>query len=125
MKRPKILIVEDDSILQMVVRGMSAHFGYEVVVVESCQSGMAMFSKERFDLVFMDWQMVGTDGLECAGAMRALENELNRRTPIVAMTGNVMEGHREAALSAGMDDFLGKPFSMREFKGVVEKFCSI
>jgi two-component system, sensor histidine kinase and response regulator len=124
MKPPRILIVEDDGMLQAVVRGMSDHFGYDVVVVETCQMGLELFSREVFDMVFMDWQLTGTDGLECAGVLRQLEKSESKRTPIVAMTANVMKGHRELALAAGMDDFLAKPFSMAEFKSMVEKFCS-
>jgi two-component system, sensor histidine kinase and response regulator len=123
MKRPRILVVEDDGILQAVVRGMAHHFQYDVVVVETCQMGLELFSKEAFDMVFMDWQLTGTHGLECAGVLRQLEKSESKRTPIVAMTANVMKGHREQALAAGMDDFLAKPFSMADFKAMVEKFC--
>ena len=124
MKMPKILVVEDDHIMRMVVAGFAEHIGCHLTSVETCDEALGLLAEEAFDLVLMDWQMIGTDGLECAAEIRSIEIPMERRTPIVAMTANVMPGHRDLALAAGMDDFLGKPFTMAEFQEMVARFCS-
>lgn len=124
MGKPRILVVEDDAILRMVVASMAKHFEYEATITETCGSAKELFAQETFDIVLMDWQMEVKDGLQCALEMREMEKLLGRRTPIVAMTGNVNPDHRAAVASAGMDDFLAKPFTMHEFKAIVEKFAA-
>ena len=64
--------------------------------------------RSAFDLILMDLQMPGMDGLAAARAIRTTSN-LNRSTPIVALSANVMESHLNACLEAGMDDHIGKP----------------
>jgi hypothetical protein len=61
------------------------------------------------------------DGLMCAKAMREIDENRNRRTPIVMVTASAMSGDRETCLDAGMDDFLAKPFLSQQLKEVVAK----
>jgi CheY-like chemotaxis protein len=64
--------------------------------------------QSAFDLILMDLQMPGMDGLEAARAIRA-SADLNKSTPILAFSANVLAEHTAAALAAGMDDHIGKP----------------
>ena len=77
--------------------------------------------KERYDLIFMDVQMPGMDGLEATRII--LQNiDGGQRPRIIAMTGHALETDRKACLEAGMDDFLSKPFRLRDLQAVVEKW---
>src|SRR4029079_9431677 len=73
---------------------------------------------EPFDLILMDLHMPGVDGLEATRRIRGLEDE--PRTPIVALTANVLAEGREEALAAGMDDFLVKPLDRARLERVLD-----
>jgi len=86
--------------------------GLSVQVVGDGEQAVAAFKARRPDLVLMDCQMPLMDGFEAARRMREHEQESGdgRRTPIVALTANAMDGDRERSLAAGMDDHIAKPF---------------
>ena len=71
------------------------------------------------DLVLMDVQMPGSDGIEATRRIRAAEAERDARTPIVALTANAYEEDREACLAAGMDGFLTKPLDRERLAAVL------
>jgi CheY-like chemotaxis protein len=74
-----------------------------------------------FDLVLMDWHMPEMDGVAAAKAWREIEiGSGTKRIPIIALTASVLAGDRETCIQAGMDDFLGKPFSYDELYAVVQ-----
>lgn len=116
----RILVVDDNSAnLKLVcefLRGLSVdvrarNSGYEAI--EAC-------SKETFDLILMDVQMPGMDGLETTKALRARESQ--HRTPIVALTAHAVSEHKTQLLLAGMDDFLSKPVSEEDLKHIIERW---
>ena len=74
-----------------------------------------VYRRDVFDLVLMDWQMPGLDGLQATRLIRAIETELGRpRVPVLALTAHASPGDRERCLAAGMDDYLAKPFESAE-----------
>ena len=87
-----ILIVDDDPMIQKVGRAILEHCGCRVEVAGSGREAVDAFSRQRYDMVFMDCQMPGMDGYEATGVIREMENK-NReggnvaRIPIVALTG--------------------------------------
>ena len=83
--------------------------GCEVVTASDGREAVALVQVARYDLVFMDCQMPEMDGFEATRAIRALPEERGRRTTIIALTANAVEGDREICLRAGMDDYLPKP----------------
>ncbi|MCH2556874.1 MAG: response regulator [Alcanivorax sp.] len=94
------------------------------VQVSACASGeaaLAAFARETFDLVFMDVQMPGMDGLETTRRLRAQEGE-GPRTPIIALTAHALESERRSLLAAGMDDYLSKPITETQLRHTLNQW---
>jgi signal transduction histidine kinase/CheY-like chemotaxis protein len=104
----RILIVDDNQTNRFVAAKMFAAF--DVEISESCDGIEAIeaVSKKDFDLVFMDMQMPGMDGLTATSAIRASGGKY-RNLPIIAFTANAFADDREACAKAGMTDFVAKP----------------
>ncbi|MBK1732565.1 response regulator [Thiococcus pfennigii] len=114
---PRVLIVDDnEGNLEMLAVYLRTK-GCEVVTAGSGETAIAE-ARERFpDVILMDVQMPGMDGLETTRRLRR-DRDL-RRTPIVALTALAMPGDREQCLEAGMDDYLTKPIGLKELHGTV------
>jgi len=112
---PLVLLCEDNPVNQVVVQAMLSELGATIVIASNGQEGLEKLKSTRFDLVLMDMQMPELDGLAAARAWRRIE-PAGRRLPIVCMTANSRADEGEAALSAGMDDFLAKPFGIADLK---------
>jgi PAS domain S-box-containing protein len=120
--RGRALVVEDNAVNQEMARAMLDMLGFTVQTASNGREGVAAAQADpELDLIFMDCQMPVMDGLAAARAIRASE-PLGIRVPIVALTGNAMHGDREACLSAGMDDYLAKPFSLSALKAMIDKW---
>ena len=108
-----ILVAEDNKINALLACSLLAKHGHRPAVAADGSEAVAAWRTARdgeapFDVILMDVQMPGTDGLEATRQIRAAEAGA-RRTPIVALTANAYAEDREACLAAGMDDFLVKP----------------
>lgn len=87
--------------------------GYHVRGVADGESALRAFGEERFDVILMDVQMPGVDGLEASRRIRHLEAREGRQAiPIIALTASVLDRDRQAALDAGMNGFASKPLDM-------------
>ncbi len=119
---PTILLVEDEPTNQKVAQILFSKSGYTHVSIASTgEKALEMLGLRNYDLVFMDWQLPGMDGVETTGILRNSEIALdNQIVPIVAMTANAMTGDREKCLLAGMDDYISKPISQQEIIRCVE-----
>ena len=118
-----ILVVEDNPTNQKLAVAILAKDKYDVVVAESGQDALQMFRErgETFDLILMDVQMPGMDGLETTGAIREIEAG-RRRIPIIAVTARAMQGDRDRCLAAGMDDYLAKPIHPAELLALLKRY---
>jgi PAS domain S-box-containing protein len=108
----RLLVVEDNKINQLVAKGLLNQEGAEVTLADNGQLGVdaVALAPEGFDAVLMDLQMPEMDGFE---ATRAIREKLGlTQLPIIAMTANAMASDREACLTAGMNDHVGKPFEL-------------
>ncbi len=110
----RVLVVDDDAINRKLIRRMLEKVGATVEVAESGLAAIENFRRTAFDLIFMDLQMPGMDGLETTLQIREIEAQTGRehRTPISALTANAGEENRRQCLNSGMDDFLTKPVTM-------------
>jgi PAS domain S-box-containing protein len=119
----RVLVVEDNPINQLLVRRQLSRLGYEPVVVASGDAALELFPDIVADLVLMDWQLPGIDGLETTRQLRVWERAHGRgRIPIVAMTASALPGDRDRCLAAGMDDFIAKPVSIGTLGATVRRW---
>ena len=121
-KSLKILIVEDDEIIRMVIEKFSIRKGWQVVLAEDGSAAIDAYHKQEFDVIIMDCQMPVLDGYQTTGVIRQLENQRGTHTPIIALTADALKGVRETCLNAGMDDYLTKPFQTSTFYAIVERW---
>jgi CheY-like chemotaxis protein/HPt (histidine-containing phosphotransfer) domain-containing protein len=106
----RILLTDDNVINQKVGSRMLKQFGYQADIASSGNEALEILQRTTYDVVFMDVQMPGIDGLETTRRIRALEKQIARPPAyIVAMTANAMPGDREKCLASGMDEYLAKP----------------
>ena len=107
--KTRILIVEDSQANRLIAAAILQNSGFEVEAAGSGPEAISKFQETAFDLVFMDLQMPGMDGLTTTRAIRRLPPPRSN-TPIIALTANVMEETRNDCITAGMNDFISKPF---------------
>jgi signal transduction histidine kinase/DNA-binding response OmpR family regulator/HPt (histidine-containing phosphotransfer) domain-containing protein len=120
----RLLVVEDNAINQQVARELLTREGAVVEIADNGLLGVAAVSEAKtpFDAVLMDIQMPVMDGY---AATQAIRRDLAMSSlPIIAMTANAMAGDRDACLSAGMNDHVGKPFDLGHLVSVLLKHTS-
>jgi PAS domain S-box-containing protein len=113
--RSTILLVEDNDINQEIASAVLRRAGFNVVVASGGHEALEALEAEpdAFDLILMDMQMPGMDGLTATRRIRELPGRAGR-LPIVAMTANVLPAQVQACREAGMNDHIGKPFRRAE-----------
>ena len=120
----RILLAEDNLVNQQFVVRLLEKRGHSVIVASDGLRAIAELEKGRFDIILMDVQMPGMDGLKATAAIRSKEKETGAHIPIVAMTAHAMKGDRERCLAAGMDSYLSKPIQLKELLAVIEELLS-
>jgi len=125
-----ILLVEDHSFNREVIKLNLERFGYHVTIAASGESAINQFHKKSFDLILMDIHMAGMDGNETARTIRNLEKKrllkdhTSHPVPIIAMTADVTKESISESLAAGMNDFIGKPFTTDKLVKIISKITS-
>jgi CheY-like chemotaxis protein len=107
-----ILLVEDDPVNQKVASSTLKRQGYIVDIAENGRIGVELFKQNYYDIILMDIQMPEMDGIEATKIIRQLEIDEGRniQIPIIAVTAYAMEKDKNTFLSAGMDNYLSKPY---------------
>jgi CheY-like chemotaxis protein len=112
-----ILLVEDSAASALTAVSFLKELAYSCDVAKNGQDALAKFSAGRYSAIIMDVQIPGMDGLETTRRIRALEKMNNmKQTPILATTGNATEDDRLFCAKAGMNDYLSKPFDLKDLK---------
>ena len=109
-----VLLAEDNEVNQELAIAILERRGCHVVLARNGSEAVALWDRERFDVVLMDVQMPEMDGLRATRAIREREKTRGGHTPIIAVTAHAMEGDRERCLAAGMDDYVSKPLRVAE-----------
>ena len=107
----RILVAEDNATNRMVALHLLARLGYQADVAGDGWEVLEALGRQPYDVILMDVQMPGLDGLEATRRIRAIAAEPDHRPApyIIAMTANAIQGDREACLAAGMQDYISKP----------------
>ena len=118
----RVLLVEDNALNLKVLREFLQEQGHGAVGAASGREALAALERERFDVVLMDMQLPEMDGMEATKRIRGGRCGVNAPDiPIVAVTAYAMQGDRERFLDAGVDDYLAKPITVKELKGVLAR----
>jgi CheY-like chemotaxis protein len=117
-----ILVVEDNERNLKLLRDVLEYAGYDVRTARTGEDGVTLAVEEPPDLVLMDLQLPGIDGMEALRRLR--ESPQTAGIPVVAVTAQAMKQDRERALEAGFDGYVEKPISVRTFPGQVRGFLS-
>jgi len=121
--RARVLVVEDNSVNQLVAIGQLQRLGHECVVAASGAEALDSVSREKFDIVLMDIQMPDMDGYEATRRIRQMEGP-KAKVPIIAITAHALSGEREKCIAAGMNDYLAKPVSLEQVGAVIRLWAS-
>lgn len=121
-----ILIVEDDSVNQFLLKEQLIHQGYQVKIVANGADALKLLQREHFDLIFIDCCLSEMNGFEITALIRNPDsNVINHNIPIIAYTANAMQGDREKCLLAGMNDYLAKPIRLHELEVILARWVPI
>jgi DNA-binding response OmpR family regulator len=115
-RAPRILLVDDEQPIQTLLSFPLQRDGYEVVQASDGREALARFSEQQFDLVVLDLMLPRMDGLEVCKRLRANGSTV----PIIMLTAKSEEIDKVLGLELGADDYITKPFSMREFRSRVK-----
>ncbi|MBI2686721.1 MAG: response regulator [Acidobacteria bacterium] len=116
-----VLLAEDNAVNQKVALRILERLGARVDVVRNGVEALAAAGGRHYDIILMDCQMPEMDGYQATRAIRKLEGA-ERRTPIIALTANAMQGDRARCVEAGMDDYLPKPVRSDELARILSQW---
>jgi two-component system sensor histidine kinase BarA len=117
----RVLAADDSAVNREVVKEALARLGAAATLVDDGQEAVEAFKSGEFDIVLMDCSMPVMDGFAATRQIRALEAARGTRIPIVALTAHV-EGANNAWRSAGMDDYVTKPFTLVQLAAAIGRF---
>ena len=114
-----ILIVEDNEKNMKLVRDVLQVKGYRTLEAGSAEDGIRLALDHKPDLVLMDIQLPGMNGIEALGVLR--KEAATAKIPVIAVTASVMQQDRKLITEAGFDGYIGKPINLKEFLATVQK----
>lgn len=121
-KKLRVLVAEDNTTNQLVVRSLLERMGHTCRVVENGQLAVDAVQEEPFDVILMDCMMPVLDGFGATRAIRALDASC-ATIPILALTANAMKGDRERCLESGMTEYMAKPVRLDVLTDMLARFA--
>jgi DNA-binding response OmpR family regulator len=118
-RSPRILLVDDEQPIQTLLSFPLQRDGYDVVTVADGREALVRFGEQHFDLVVLDLMLPKMDGLEVCRRLRAQTGN-GKTVPIIMLTARSEEIDKVLGLEIGADDYITKPFSLREFRSRVK-----
>jgi len=119
-----ILLVEDNAVNQRLAVRLLEKRGHHVLVAANGREALGILEKKAFDVVFMDVQMPGLDGIEATAAVRKKELLSGKHQAVIALTAYAVKGDRERFLAAGMDGYLSKPIRTQELDAILHGYLA-
>ncbi len=120
----RVLIVEDVPSQQKFLATVMKKSGHVVSCADNGQDAVALFEREPFDLVLMDVQMPGMNGLDAMRAIRSFEARSGKHVAILAVTAHALNGDADKCLEAGADSYLRKPIRLDDLKQQLKQLLS-
>jgi CheY-like chemotaxis protein/nitrogen-specific signal transduction histidine kinase/HPt (histidine-containing phosphotransfer) domain-containing protein len=120
----QVLLAEDNSVNQLLVVRILEKQGCSIELADNGKEALAIYDRQRFDMIIMDSQMPVMDGFECTAAIREREKKTGQHTPILALTAHSTEADRERCLAAGMDAYISKPILSMELLSSVDSLMA-
>ncbi len=114
----QVLLADDMPAIQLLIQRMLESMEVEVTIANNGAEAVSLAGRHHFDLILMDMQMPEMDGIQATRTLR----ESGNRTPIVALTANVMKKHRKQFEDAGCNHFLSKPIEKQELREVLQRY---
>jgi two-component system cell cycle response regulator DivK len=112
-----VLVVEDNATNMTLAVFLLQSAGHRVLSATDAEAGLALARREQPDLILMDIQLPGMDGLEATALLKAAAD--TRAIPVIALTALAMMGDEERIRAAGCDGYIGKPMGYQEFLATV------
>jgi two-component system cell cycle response regulator DivK len=113
----KVLVVEDNPANMTLATFLLKSAGHLVLTATDAESGLTLARSEQPDLILMDIQLPGMDGLQATALLKA--DEATRAIPVIALTALAMKGDEERIRAAGCDGYIAKPLAYREFLATI------
>jgi two-component system cell cycle response regulator DivK len=112
-----VLIVEDNSTNMTLAVFLVTSAGHTVITATTAEAGLALARAQLPDLILMDIQLPGMDGLEATRLLK--DDPVTAAIPVIALTALAMKGDRERILAAGCDGYIAKPLAYRDFLAAI------
>ncbi len=122
--RPLVMAVDDNPANLKLLMILLERAGVEAVAADDGQRVLGLSQQRKFDLIFMDIQMPGVDGVEATRTIRSARYNPNRDTPVVALTAHVLADEKQKLLEAGFNDYLAKPLDSELLEQALLRWCS-
>ncbi|WP_200176489.1 ATP-binding protein [Ectothiorhodospira shaposhnikovii] len=119
----RVLLAEDDPVNQQVAKAMLENSGCRLTLAADGEQAVSLAQSRAFDLIFMDCHMPVLDGFSATQRIRDQPGP-SARTPIIALTADVLQETRERCRDVGMDDYLAKPFSLSDLNTMVSRWLN-
>jgi CheY-like chemotaxis protein len=123
MSSPFVLVVEDNETNQMLTMAVLQRDGFRVKVAGTAEEALAMIGLEGPDIILMDLQLPGQDGVTFTRALK--KDRATAAIPVVAMTAHVMLGDEAQAMAAGCAGYIAKPIDTRTLSDQVRRFLGV
>ena len=120
MAGERILVIEDNPLNLELVRALLEKLGYVVIDSGTAEEGIERAKREQPQLILMDINLPGTDGLTATTLLKA--EPTTRHIPVVALTAHAMKGDDERVQTAGCDGYMTKPIDTRSFPALVARY---
>jgi PAS domain S-box-containing protein len=122
--RRRVLVAEDVELNQFIAKQIMESWGFDVTLVSDGKQAVEKATNYHYDLILMDIQMPEMDGLTATAGIRALQDVVKAKVPIIALTANVLKHDANRYLASGMNDHISKPFTEASLFKVVAKHIS-
>jgi CheY-like chemotaxis protein len=117
----KVLIAEDSSVIQNLVKKILEFQNFEITAVKNGEQVIQLLEKENFDIILLDINMPVMDGMDCVKSIRSMSEAQKSKVPVVAITGNARNYSEEEFKEAGFNDVLMKPLNFDKLVLIVKK----